>query len=307
MSAAFLVLTRGLPASGKTTWARKWVKEDPNNRARVNRDDLRELMFGQPAPLPWEWETNISCAQNAAVRALLEVNVSVVVDDMHLREKYVTAWFKLAEELGVPTMLMDFTHVDVEVCITRDLNRELDGHRAVGATFIRDMHDRFIRGRLPLPMPSLESNPLPEVETYVPNEALPDAWLVDMDGTLALMCDRSPYDYTRVGEDKLNQAVYEVVRALHRDFNQIVVLSGREESARADTEAWLDQHGIPYDALYMRPMGDSRKDAIVKAELFWKYIAPHYRIQGSLDDRDQVVKQWRSMGIPCFQVNYGNF
>lgn len=45
---AKLIITRDLPASGKTTWARSWVAEDPIHRTRVNRDDIR-AMFGVPA------------------------------------------------------------------------------------------------------------------------------------------------------------------------------------------------------------------------------------------------------------------
>jgi hypothetical protein len=33
-------------ASGKSTWARAWVGEDPKRRAEVNRDQLREMMHG---------------------------------------------------------------------------------------------------------------------------------------------------------------------------------------------------------------------------------------------------------------------
>ena len=41
-----LHITRGLPASGKSTWAREWVAEDPASRAEVNRDQLRLMMHG---------------------------------------------------------------------------------------------------------------------------------------------------------------------------------------------------------------------------------------------------------------------
>lgn len=36
-----LTITRGLPGSGKSTWAKAWTAADPTCRARVNRDDLR--------------------------------------------------------------------------------------------------------------------------------------------------------------------------------------------------------------------------------------------------------------------------
>lgn len=36
-----IIVTRGLPASGKSTWAKAWVAADPANRVRVNRDAIR--------------------------------------------------------------------------------------------------------------------------------------------------------------------------------------------------------------------------------------------------------------------------
>ena len=39
-----LILTRGIQGSGKSTWARKWVEEDPEHRIRLNWDDMRNMM-----------------------------------------------------------------------------------------------------------------------------------------------------------------------------------------------------------------------------------------------------------------------
>ena len=41
-----LIICRGLPASGKSTWAKQWVLEDPEHRVRINQDDIR-LMLGK--------------------------------------------------------------------------------------------------------------------------------------------------------------------------------------------------------------------------------------------------------------------
>ena len=57
----------------------------------------------------------------------------------------------------------------------------------------------------------------------------------------------------------------------------------------------------------MRKNGDSRRDSIVKEEIFWNDIEPKYNVLAVFDDRDQVVKMWRELGIKCFQCEYGNF
>lgn len=57
--------------------------------------------------------------------------------------------------------------------------------------------------------------------------------------------------------------------------------------------------------LYMRKTGDSRKDSIIKLEIFNKHIKPNYKILGVFDDRMQVCRMWYEQGIFCFNVNQG--
>lgn len=295
-----LAITRGLPASGKTTLARAWVAEDEANRARVNRDDLREAMFGRPAPLPWELEEAVTMAQRAAVTALLRGGRSVIVDDMHLRLRYVTAWSSVAESTGATLEVIDVP-TDADECVRRNAARAERGERAVDEQVIRDLAQRF-RKLEPYVAPEK-----PAAALYTPDPSLPPAWVVDIDGTLALMGDRSPYDHDRVDEDGICEQVRAIVHALADRGYLIVIASGRSEEGRAKTEGWLAQHGIDYDLLVMRPAGDSRKDAIIKRELFDAHIAPSYNIVGVLDDRNQVVEMWRGLGLFCAQVAPGDF
>jgi hypothetical protein len=143
---------------------------------------------------------------------------------------------------------------------------------------------------------------------YEPDPELPPAVLVDIDGTVALMGDRSPYAWDQVGSDSPNPAVIDAVRAMHAAGNAIVFCTGRDDEARAETEAWLDLFvGVPYEGLFMRPPGDNRKDAIVKRELFETGIRERWRVVGVFDDRRQVVRMWRELGLTVFQVAEGDF
>jgi predicted kinase len=308
---AELVITRGLPASGKSTWAREWVAGDPVGRARVNRDDLRLNLYGTARPTHQQ-ESAIGVAQQAAVSALLVAGRSVVVDDMHLRARYVSAWVAVAAEVGATFAVQDFTGVPVEECVRRDAERGARGDRAVGAEVIRDLFARFLAGGRGLPASVLvPKQAQPGAATaYVPDLSLPAAWLVDVDGTLALMSTakggRSPFEWHRVGEDAPNPAVVDLVRAL-ASAAAIVVMSGRDESCRDLTEKWLTANGVPYQALFMRLAGDVRKDAIVKRELFEAQVAPRWAVRGVIDDRRQVVEMWRGIGLMCAQVAPGDF
>jgi hypothetical protein len=137
----------------------------------------------------------------------------------------------------------------------------------------------------------------------------PTAVLVDVDGTLASrVTDRSPYEWQRVGEDAPVAAVVTAVRAMAAAGHSIIVLSGRDEECRRQTESWLVHHlGVPYTALLMRPARDSRPDVVVKRELYERHVRGRYAIQFVLDDRNQVVRMWRSLGLVCFQVAPGAF
>jgi predicted kinase len=312
---AELVITRGLPASGKSTWAREWVLGDPEGRIRVNRDDLRANFYGITRPSHPQ-ESAISVAQQATVTALLAIGRSVVVDDMHLRARYVTGWATLAAASGAGFAVQDFTDVPVEECVRRDVERAARGDRAVGEKVIRELFTRYLASGRGLPasalVPKSAANRGPENwgPAYRPDPVLPAAWLVDIDGTLALMSTlaggRGPYDWHRVGEDAPNPAVVELVRSLHSAAT-IVVMSGRDESCRELTEKWLATHQVPHEALFMRPAGDQRKDSIVKRELFEQNVAPRWAVRGVIDDRRQVVEMWRGLGLMCAQVAPGDF
>lgn len=83
----------------------------------------------------------------------------------------------------------------------------------------------------------------------VQDPLLPRAIICDIDGTLAHMNGRSPYDYSKVGEDTVD----ETIRGITDLYNNFVILvSGRPDSCRDDTEDWLDNNGVQYTSLHMR-------------------------------------------------------
>jgi predicted kinase len=295
-----LLITRGLPASGKTTFARKLQP----GVVRVNRDDLRRMLHGQRLFTQWA-EGQVTRVQRASVEALLRARADVIVDDTNLRTKTVREWAELAARFDATFEVHDFTDVPLDECLRRDAGRPED--ERVGEDPIRRMHERYLAGRnLPLPVPYVDVGG-PGV-VYSPAGDLPEAVLVDIDGTVALMNGRSPYDMTRVGEDLPNPAVIAAVRAMHAAGHAIVFCSGRDDSCRAETEAWLDEFvGVPYEALFMRAEGDSRKDAIVKREIFDNEIRDRWKVVGVFDDRQQVVRMWRALGLTVFQVAEGDF
>lgn len=296
----------GLPASGKTTAARRLQAESEGRMRRVNLDDLR-AMLDIPAPergRSYAHEQTVLAIQDAAVRAAVDDGFDVVVDNTHLTS-HIPKRLKAAVAGEATFVVHDFTDVPVEECIRRDAERD----RAVGEDIIRilaDKHVKAAKGGWRLTEAWL--NDEPSVEPYVADPALPAAVMCDIDGTLAIRGDRGPYDFTRCDEDLLNASVRGALCSFRRaDDDVIVLLSGRGEEHREITEAWLRRHEVPYDELWMRAAGDGRRDDVVKAELFDRHVRRRFAVRVSLDDRDRVVAVWRRMGLPTWQVNYGNF
>jgi len=129
----------------------------------------------------------------------------------------------------------------------------------------------------------------------------PSAYIFDIDGTLAIRGDRSPYDYSKVNLDTPNEGVARICRHLAERYS-IIIVSGREDDCYKETLDWLSLHGLKPYALYMRKSGDKRKDSIVKAEIYISMIEPDYKILGVFDDRLQVCRMWHKLGVPLFRV-----
>lgn len=117
-----LIMTRGLPASGKTTWATAWVAGDPAGRARVNRDDLRRMMHAGVYNGS-DTEDQVVAAQDAMIGRLLQMGVDVVCDDTNLPLAALERMTGHALDAGVELRIRSFLNVRLEVCLERNRRR----------------------------------------------------------------------------------------------------------------------------------------------------------------------------------------
>lgn len=299
------MIYRGVPGSGKTTAALAWVEEDPESRVRVNRDDLRIQMYGVKVGLSQKQETQVTRAEKALVREFLNRGLSVVLDATNMHKRNLESWGRIH-----PFELVEFDVPEDEIRRRNETRPEQD--RLPVDALNRFLTRWYSKGRLkrlgggschPFEMVPYEfptGLPLPE-QVY-------GTVICDLDGTLALLTgSRSPYDYSRVYEDSVNEAVWTTLDAFAGIGVDVVFVSGREDSCRDDTIRWLtDYCAINDPELYMRATGDKRDDTLVKYEIFDQHLRDR-NIIVALDDRDRVVQMWRKIGIPCFQVNEGDF
>lgn len=292
-----LILTRGAPASGKTTYAKQWVSMAPK-RVRINRDDLRFSMYGLYFGDPID-ENAVTKVQHAMVVAALKAGNSVIVDDTNLNERFAKKLIALGHRHGAEVEVIDF-EVPLKELLRRNEARTLTENRHVPEDVVRKFHSTF-SGRK-----TLDVTP-PVIRPYNGTPGKPMAYLFDIDGTLAKMSGRSPYEWHRVGEDTAIDHVVQIAHALASDGYAIVFLSGRDGSCYDITSEWIRDEVMDMAYLFMRTAKDQRPDNIIKAELFDAHVRDRWNVQGVFDDRDQVVDMWRAMGIPCYQVAPGDF
>lgn len=282
-----IIMTKGLPGSGKSTWAREMLRKHPGQFKRINKDELRSMLDDG------KWskanEHLIVLLRDTIALSALEHGFSVIVDDTNLHPKHELQLREMAKIKKAEFEIKDFTDVPLETCIKQDLLR----YSSVGEKVIMKHYNQFLR-------PKAEK---PEVDLN-----LPSAILCDIDGTLALFGDANPYDRDFL-KDEVNEAIADILEA-YADAKKvkIILVSGRNNKYKEHTEAWLLNHGIPYDLILMpRNPDDQRKDFILKKEVYDAEIKGKYNVLFVLDDRNQVVDLWRGLGLTCLQVAEGDF
>ena len=300
-----VIICKGLPASNKTGWAKEQVAKSNCSIKRVNKDDLRLML--DSGKYSKGNEKYVLQLRDHIILTTLNLGKSVIVDDTNFHPSHEERIRDLVTGFNEGTygneplinnkvqVEVKFFDVSPEECIKRDLQRP----NSVGAKIIWDMYNKYLK---------------PEIEKIEPMKqdiSLPHAIIIDLDGTIALMNGRSPYDWSRCDEDLPNKSILRIVQDYiwNSDYT-VIFLSGRDSRGRGKTLDWLksnlDLARTKYE-LHMRTEKDNRKDLIIKKELFDAHVKGKYYIDFILDDRDQIVKLWRSMGLTCLQVADGDF
>lgn len=134
------MMLKGLPASGKSTWAIDQVMQSKGKIKRINKDDLRSMLDAG------EWskenEAFIVWARDTLVEIALSEGYSVIVDDTNFNPEHEQTLRQLANYQAN----FEVKHFDtpLEVCIERDALR----HKPVGRAVIEDMYNKYVKNTL---------------------------------------------------------------------------------------------------------------------------------------------------------------
>ena len=299
-----LILCRGIQGSGKSTWAKAWVAEDPEHRIRINNDDIRNMLGTYWVP---SREFLVTDIKKKSAQYAMYGNYDIVIDNMNLNPKEVKFWEDIVKTHNNTIQNNDYYYkyaiefkdffIPLEECIRRDAARP----NPIGEKVIRDTwrkYKHFIQTT--------------EVERYVNNlrtwdVGKPICVVVDMDSTLCFNTTKRPWFGEGAAEgmkdDIANDDVCMVVTKL-QEIYPIVLATGRDTSQEEVTKQWLSTRGINVTDFYFRTAGDYRKGVEIKREQIEK-ILEKYNVIVIFEDCEPIVQMYRDMGLTVLQPNKG--
>lgn len=285
------ILTVGISASGKSTWAKEFVQQQ-KDWILLCSDDIRAELLKERTQQEFNWslwrkhlrwEKQVKSILWQRVREAAEKAQNIIIANTHLSNHTRLSAHTQLIHLGYEVEEKVFDISFKEAC-RRDAERLNGVGFDVIAKQLEKFQERFI-------------------EKYTPNENLPPCVIFDVDGTLTHNTSgRSPFDWSRVNEDSIDENVKLILTALLEQGMNIVILSGRDSSCRDKTISHLTEHEIFYADFFMRAAEDMRPDDIIKKELFFNHVAPKYCVKFVFDDRPKVCRMWRSLGLTVFQI-----
>lgn len=296
-----LILTIGASCSGKTTWA-----EQQEGYHNINRDDVRFEMFTNGVR-DWtryrfsnknEREVTNQCEELALIAAAYGANI--IISDTNLNPEIRNKWKEFASTYGYDYEEKLFP-CDWDELVKRNNQRD----SGISEAILYSQYKRFIQQYGDIGGHKLE--------VYKHDPQLMSTMIVDIDGTIADMDGvRKPYEWDKVGQDKVRQVVVDMVMGLAHYTQHITFMSGRDGVSYYDTLEWLQRYVMTHSTkhiewdLVMRETGDMRKDYIVKYELFNTHVRGKFNVDAVFDDRDQVLRLWDLLDLPNV-VNVGGY
>lgn len=142
--AAKLIITRGLPASGKSTKAASYAAH-PANEGKVRVVTMDDIRVAIGAQFEAGDEHIVQSVRDFTIREFLKKGYTVISADTNLNPKTFQRIDLIADGLGVETEVWDFTDVPLSTCLTRNFERRQAGDLKVPNTAIIEMHERYIK------------------------------------------------------------------------------------------------------------------------------------------------------------------
>lgn len=296
-----LTFLRGIPASGKSTYAQQWIMEDPDNRVRINRDEIRAALTGSKANHTREKE--VTQLEMQLTERALRAGKDVLSDNTNINTKFLPKTIKMAKALGAEIHHKDFP-ITVEEAIRRNSKRE---HQVPEAVIHRMYSNLGPKGEFPVFPGSYPT------KMFVAPKERRGAICFDMDGTLNDISKvrhfldgkyRDFDSFHRMSEfEPAHEEVLQMARDAHAAGFAVLITTARSEPYRETTQKWLDDFDVPYENIFMRGEKDMRSDYEVKKDMFIE-ISKHYDVVRCVDDNPQAIRAWRENNVAVTVVPF---
>ena len=161
-----LLVLRGIPGSGKSTW----IEEHDLKQYTLSPDNIRLLYSAPELGLDGKYHISAKCDKHVwnFLRERLEARMKngefTVVDATHTREFYFKDYKKLCKEYNYRMVIVDFSSVDLDTCKERNLKRE--SYKRVSEEAIESMYNKI---KIPLQgnYEIYDYDKLPNLDTFV--------------------------------------------------------------------------------------------------------------------------------------------
>lgn len=254
-------MLRGLPASGKTTWAKKQL--DLGGYFRISLKDIEENIIGKNSK---KRKMLARKYRREMVEDIMSNNKgNIILDDYNLSINFEREIEKLCLEYGYDFILNDsFLEVSVKECVGRDLKR----HDSIGQHKIQKLYNELIA---PKYQRNLESN-------FKKKRAV----IVSLDKTPRL---------------EPNYFILSIIDSLQETFGGVyldVIFLVNSHNCNEFTE-WADKYLIDYSKVITRDISEEPSITDFKLQEILK-IEEEYAILGIIEENEVIATTWEQMG-----------
>jgi len=332
---ADIILTVALPGAGKSTWAKKIKAQDPDKYIIVERDEIRETLFGAEYatkdPVRYK-ESQVTAVHSEIIDKALSKGKKVIVSDTHMNTRAVSNQAQTAKRLRKKIDLKYF-NVSVEECKRRNRLRGESGGRFVPEEVIDRMASKtydtdgnikeyiigkngevFSVSRMTEGMKDVAAFDLKANRNY-PFKGKSVA-IIDMDGSLFNNAKDSKFYlenkanakkdfkgfYDSIENAPVNRNVLEHLRNLRKDGVNIIAITGRSDDNAKVLISAIERSGAPITRLIMKRDKDGRPSSEHKKDTLLKLQKEGFIVVQAIDDRAQDIKMFRSAGVPVTVV-----